>query len=222
MIYLYVKTHNVTGLKYFGKTTKKDPFKYKGSGKYWSRHLKKYGNYVSTEIIGEFLLENEASDFALNFSKENNIVESTEWANLKEENGLDGSPIGVKFSKEHRKKLSEANMGKCHNPFTAETRKRMSEASKEKVHKQIKEGRNIFVGETGSKFASERNKKLLKENRHNFQKSTIVVDKLGNRVTISTEVFWSQTGPKENWEYVHHTSNIGKQRLNSAKEIHYG
>jgi hypothetical protein len=36
---LYVKTHNITGLKYFGKTTN-DPFKYKGSGKYWLDHLK--------------------------------------------------------------------------------------------------------------------------------------------------------------------------------------
>ena len=35
--YLYVKQHNKTGLKYFGKTTKKDPLKYKGSGLYWKR-----------------------------------------------------------------------------------------------------------------------------------------------------------------------------------------
>lgn len=38
IIHLYVKIHNVTGLKYFGKTTK-DPFKYRGSGKYWLAHL---------------------------------------------------------------------------------------------------------------------------------------------------------------------------------------
>jgi hypothetical protein len=37
--FLYIKTHSVTGLKYFGKTTK-DPFRYKGSGVYWVRHLK--------------------------------------------------------------------------------------------------------------------------------------------------------------------------------------
>jgi hypothetical protein len=101
--------------------------------------------------------------------------------------------------------------------LSEKTRQKMSKASKKKVDKQIAEGRNIFVGEIGSKFASERNKKLIDENRHNFQKSTVAVDKKGNRVTISTELFWSQTGLKEDWEYVHHTSNIGKQRLNTAK-----
>lgn len=39
MIHLYIKTHNTTGLKYFGKTTK-DPYKYLGSGKHWRAHLK--------------------------------------------------------------------------------------------------------------------------------------------------------------------------------------
>jgi len=32
-IYLYKKTHNVTGLQYLGKTTR-NPFTYKGSGVY--------------------------------------------------------------------------------------------------------------------------------------------------------------------------------------------
>lgn len=41
MIYLYVKTHNITGLKYLGKTNNKDPHSYKGSGKYWILHCKK-------------------------------------------------------------------------------------------------------------------------------------------------------------------------------------
>lgn len=93
MIYLYIKTHNQTGLKYFGKTTK-DPFTYKGSGKYWLKHLSKYGNDVSTQVISEFDDIDKCSKFALSFSKENNIVESEEWANFREENGLDGAPVG--------------------------------------------------------------------------------------------------------------------------------
>lgn len=52
MYYLYVKTHNITGLKYLGQT-KQNPFKYKGSGTYWLRHIKKYGNDISTEILLE-------------------------------------------------------------------------------------------------------------------------------------------------------------------------
>jgi hypothetical protein len=49
-IYLYIKTHNKTGFKYLGKTTK-DPMVYKGSGKDWRKHLKLYSNDVSTEIL---------------------------------------------------------------------------------------------------------------------------------------------------------------------------
>ena len=81
-IYLYVKTHRVTGLKYFGMTRKDDPYKYKGSGKKWKRHIRKHGYDVTTDIVGMFENIEEASDFALRFSKENNIVESNEWANL--------------------------------------------------------------------------------------------------------------------------------------------
>lgn len=50
---LYIKTHNITGLKYFGKTIK-NPFKYKGSGKYWTRHLAIHGNDVTTEVVATF------------------------------------------------------------------------------------------------------------------------------------------------------------------------
>lgn len=37
--HLYKKTHNITGLKYLGQTTK-NPYKYRGSGTYWKRHIK--------------------------------------------------------------------------------------------------------------------------------------------------------------------------------------
>lgn len=69
MISIYIKTHNVTGLKYLGKTTK-DPFKYRGSGKYWKRYLAKHGNNVTTEVIAEFLSTDECSAFALALSRE--------------------------------------------------------------------------------------------------------------------------------------------------------
>jgi hypothetical protein len=111
---LYVKTHNVTGLKYFGKTTK-DPFKYKGSGIHWSRHLKIHGNDVSTVIVGVFNNKEECTIAAKKFSQENNIVESSLWANMIEENGLDGGFIPRvygKVSKETREKISKSNKGK--------------------------------------------------------------------------------------------------------------
>ena len=91
-ITLYIKTHNITGLKYFGKTNQ-DPYKYKGSGKYWVCHLKKHGYDVSTEIVGVFTDEIWIKFYALEFSEINNIVTSKEWANLKPENGSDGGWI---------------------------------------------------------------------------------------------------------------------------------
>lgn len=93
-IYLYVKQHRVTGLKYFGVTIKKDPKVYLGSGLHWRRHLKTHGNDVDTLEIWEFDDQDECERFALEFSEKNNIVESTEWANLRPENARAGRPIG--------------------------------------------------------------------------------------------------------------------------------
>jgi hypothetical protein len=48
--YLYIKTHNKTGLKYLGQT-KKDPLAYSGSGTIWCKHLLDNGNDVDTTIL---------------------------------------------------------------------------------------------------------------------------------------------------------------------------
>jgi hypothetical protein len=111
--YLYVKTHNQTGLKYFGKTTKRNPNSYSGSGKYWVRHLKKHGNDVSTEIIGFFTDRDECVKAAIEFSESNNIVESKEWSNIKPENGLDGGATRYgRHSDVTRQKIRDSQQGK--------------------------------------------------------------------------------------------------------------
>jgi ribosomal protein L37AE/L43A len=101
-IYLYIKQHNVTKLKYFGKTTN-NPYTYNGSGKYWKRHIHKHGLDISTLYVYEFSDINECSEFALNFSSINNIVESNEWANMKPENGSDGGDNSyfIDYNKTH-------------------------------------------------------------------------------------------------------------------------
>jgi len=90
-IYLYVKTHTITGLKYLGKTNSKDPHKYPGSGTYWVRHLKKHGYNYTTDILKECTSKEEVAEFGLYYSELWNVVESNEWANLKPESGNGGS-----------------------------------------------------------------------------------------------------------------------------------
>jgi hypothetical protein len=109
--YLYIKQHNITGLKYFGKTTAEDPSQYLGSGILWRRHLEKYGNNVTTTIYGYFTDKNLLIKEALTFSKNNNIVKSKDWANLQEENGVGGGDNSASFTEESRKKISERHKG---------------------------------------------------------------------------------------------------------------
>ena len=85
-VHLYIKTHRKTGLKYFGRTVE-DPYSYQGSGAYWTRHLAKYGDDVSTVIVGTYYDDVELRTAAQNFSSTNRVAESTEWANLLPENG---------------------------------------------------------------------------------------------------------------------------------------
>jgi hypothetical protein len=92
---LLVMTHNVTGLRYFCKTSRLDEIKYyKGSGIYWKRHLKKHGRNVSVNVIGIYHDKQECMDVAKQFSQQNKIGTNPEWANLIPENGLDGAPSG--------------------------------------------------------------------------------------------------------------------------------
>ena len=92
---LLVMTHNVTGLKYFCKTSQLDKLQYyKGSGIYWKRHRKIHGSDIYVGVLGLYYDKERCTEAALKFSKENNIVESDEWANLIEENGLDGQGLG--------------------------------------------------------------------------------------------------------------------------------
>lgn len=92
---LYVKTHKSTGLKYFGKTTRLDCIhSYKGSGIYWRRHLKVHGNDYTTELLGIWQNKDRLIAFAKKFSNDNKIVCSQEWANMVDEEGLQGACSG--------------------------------------------------------------------------------------------------------------------------------
>jgi len=93
-VYLLLKTHNKTGLKYLCRhITKyeKTCYNYKGSGVRWTRHLEKHGNNVTTEIIAKCDSIEEAKELGLQYSEKWNIVESEDFANLVPEDGQGGS-----------------------------------------------------------------------------------------------------------------------------------
>jgi hypothetical protein len=137
---LYIKQHSVTRLKYFGKTTR-DPYKYNGSGKHWVPHIKKHGrkHIITTNVFGPFTNSIAISEFALSFSRDNNIVESKDWANIKPENGLDGG--GNKGISSGRKGIPNGpqqnptgprgpngKKGEKRGPHSAETKQKISDA----------------------------------------------------------------------------------------------
>lgn len=161
-IYLYVKQHFITGLKYFGKTERLNPYKYMGSGKYWSNHIKTHGNLIETLEVWGFDDQETCTTFALTFSKNNNIVESEEWANLKFENGLDGG--GFSISEESRRKMSVAATGR-----------KLSETQKIK----------ISIANTGRKLSEETKKKMCiaRKNRITSDETRrkMSIAKMGNK-----------------------------------------
>lgn len=104
MIYLYLKTHNKTGKKYLGKT-EQNPFKYKGSGVVWQKHIKKHGNDVTTTILAECNTNEEAKIRGLEYSETFDVVRSKSFANLIAESG-EGVPKGG--SPKRNKKISNS------------------------------------------------------------------------------------------------------------------
>lgn len=142
MYFLYVKTHMKTGLKYLGYT-KRDPYKYKGSGKRWLNHLNFHGNDVWTNIIFKTEIKEEILTEGIKYSKLWNIVASKEWANLIIEQGDGGDTSKyIDFKKRNNKKTSERIKKLNASPsnpfknsdFQKELRKRMVAKSKSCIH----------------------------------------------------------------------------------------
>jgi hypothetical protein len=56
-LYLLVKTHSVTGMRYLCKrvtTSDSNAISYLGSGTRWNNHLKVHGKHINTEIIAKY------------------------------------------------------------------------------------------------------------------------------------------------------------------------
>ena len=84
MYYIYKKTHNITGLQYLGYT-KNDPYKYKGSGVRWVKHLLEHGNDVTTIVLETCKTKEEVRQLGIYYSELFDVVKSRDWANMKKE-----------------------------------------------------------------------------------------------------------------------------------------
>lgn len=170
MIYLYVKTHNKTGLKYLGKTVNKDPHSYKGSGKVWRDHCSKHGFDYTTDIIFQSESIDDIRKQGIYYSELWNVVESKGWANLMREEGSGGAQEwneesrqklsntlkGRTLSEEHRRKLSEANKGKYWH--SEETKRKAAEKASAKLKGKKKPegfGEKISVYQKGKVMTNE-------------------------------------------------------------------
>lgn len=179
--YLYIKEHYITGLKYFGKTYERDPKKYLGSGIYWKNHIRKHGKeFVRTTWSQLFTDENELVEFATNFSIQNNIVESKEWANLKIENGLDGGMEKGWWTEEQLEKNRQSNLKyyKDHPEKIKHLSKKakdnwnnLSDEEKKKRKEQFLEARKLSTGSKGKnwKLSEETKKKQSKPKSENHK-----------------------------------------------------
>jgi hypothetical protein len=150
--YLCIKTHTITGLKYFCKTTKHNYHSYSGSGIYWKRHLKEHGWHFTTELLGFYTNKEECTAAAINFSIDNDIVKVAGadgkkiWANQIMENGLDGGDTSRTLynphSEESKKKMSDSRKGsipwnkgkKGVNPGNTNSR---TDEQKDKISKKL-------------------------------------------------------------------------------------
>lgn len=134
--YIYIK-ESPLGLKYLGKTVS-DPYEYKGSGKKWKLHLKKHNitaNQIKTTILCETNNYDKLKELGLYYSNFYDIVNSSNWANLKPEEGDGGATRnGMKHSSETKKLLSERKIGDNNPMKRPEMRKLMSEIGKNRIH----------------------------------------------------------------------------------------
>ena len=136
--YLYKKTHNKTGLNYLGYTTR-NPFKYKGSGIQWGKHLQEHGDDIRTVILAKSDQKTTIQSLGRHYSEVWDIVKSSEWANsMKETCGGPGGVRGLTKSEKTKEKISKRLTGRKHTPeqcLAKSKRQRGKPKSKEWVNK---------------------------------------------------------------------------------------
>lgn len=183
MIHLYILTHQITKLKYFGvfheskNRTFENFLKYSGSGKYWKNHLNKHGYYF-TKKFKSFETQEKATKFALRFSRLFDIVSSEKWANLQIEDANTGA-LGRITTEETKIKIRNALLGKKRNREISEqereNRRKASTGRKHSEETKLKIGNGnkgkIYTNETKRKCGLKNvGKKLTEEHKKKISK----------------------------------------------------
>lgn len=157
-IYLYVKTHNKTGLKYLGKTTRSDPHAYRGSGVDWKSHLKEHGEDYTTEIICDCQTNQELNEWGRYYSELWNVAESPGWANRIPETG------GGSCGPDAAKKISEKLKGKKKPPRNSKHTEKIAATRRGKPNPKTAEGlRKYFDSNPDRSKCIEKQSKSIKE-----------------------------------------------------------
>jgi hypothetical protein len=196
-----MKTHNITGKKYLGQTTSKDPFTYKGSGKCWKQHIRKHGYDVVTEILKECSTKEEVKYWGEYYTNLWNVVDSREWANLKPESGDGGSVKGTNLGRKHstktKEKISKNTKGKSKPknsiPKTKEQKEHLSKINTGKKLSQetIEKMRISRIGKTHNEESKEKmrkpkteiakqNMKKAQEKRREYSKDQWITNGIKN------------------------------------------
>lgn len=141
---IYKIENLINGKKYIGKDSKNNP-SYLGSGKYLKLAIKKYGRSSFKKTIIEICNSiEELNTREIYWLQLFNCKNSVEYYNATDT--ITPCRTGKPLTKEHKKKISEANKGKIMPPKTEEGIKRQ-------VESKIKNGNNRHSEETKAKMS---------------------------------------------------------------------
>ena len=191
--FLLVMEHNITGLKYFCKTTLKDRvYRYKGSGVAWTKHLKEFGKDITVGVLGFYTDAERCYEAAANFSREHNVANSDKWANIIPETGRNGASLsgdknpfyGKKHTPEMIEHLRQQRIGKSVNKGAYR-----SPEQRAKISASLKGRKNPATSKalTGRKLSEETKQKIS-----NAGKGRIVSDETKEKIRQKAIEQWAR------------------------------
>jgi len=157
---LYIKQCPHCGLKYFGKYTGSVIEDYEGSGVKWKRHLKKHVVKPVHLWNSDWYYDTSISRFAIKFSRLNKIVDSDKWANLIEENGLDGGDTSKSIGFINSLKTKKTNKNLTYEEIYGYDKAEELKISRSKSNKD-RWKKDSFRSEVSNKISETRRKMFL-------------------------------------------------------------